>query len=173
MNTQCSIYMERLQDVISLRAADTSGESSYCLGGVGLVKKIRAVGSLKKQFGKGLCDPQMTCVLSSFVLDMTYIKNKYSLYFRYCSFPFFAFCVDFQFYRLKPVTFAFFFFASGSEVTQSCSTLCDPMDCSLPGSSLHGILQARVLEWVAIFLLQGIFPTQGSNPSLPHSRQTL
>ena len=37
-----------------------------------------------------------------------------------------------------------------SEVAQSCPTLCDPRDCSLPGSSLHGILQARVLEWVAI-----------------------
>ena len=37
-----------------------------------------------------------------------------------------------------------------SEVTQSCPTLCDPMDCSPPGSSIHGILQARVLEWVAI-----------------------
>ena len=37
-----------------------------------------------------------------------------------------------------------------SEVAQSCPTLCDPMDCSLPGSSIHGILQARVLEWVAI-----------------------
>ena len=37
-----------------------------------------------------------------------------------------------------------------SEVTQSCPTLCDPMNCSLPGSSLHGILQARVLEWDAI-----------------------
>ena len=33
-----------------------------------------------------------------------------------------------------------------SEVTQSCPTLCDPMDCSLPGSSVHGIFQARVLE---------------------------
>ena len=33
---------------------------------------------------------------------------------------------------------------------QSCSTLSDPMDCSLPGSSVHGIVQARVLEWVAI-----------------------
>ena len=39
---------------------------------------------------------------------------------------------------------------SESEVTQSCPTLCDPMDCSLPGSSIHGIPQARVLEWVAI-----------------------
>ena len=37
-----------------------------------------------------------------------------------------------------------------SEVAQSCLTLCDPMDCSLPGSSIHEILQARVLEWVAI-----------------------
>ena len=37
-----------------------------------------------------------------------------------------------------------------SEVTQLCPTLCDPMDCSLPGSSVHGIFQARVLEWVAI-----------------------
>ena len=37
-----------------------------------------------------------------------------------------------------------------SEVTQSCLTLCDPMDCSPPGSSVHGIFQARILEWVAI-----------------------
>ena len=37
-----------------------------------------------------------------------------------------------------------------TEVTQSCPTLSDPMDCSLPGSSVHGILQARLLEWVAI-----------------------
>ena len=37
-----------------------------------------------------------------------------------------------------------------SEVAQSCPTLCDPMDCSLPGSSIHVILQARVLEWGAI-----------------------
>ena len=39
---------------------------------------------------------------------------------------------------------------SESEVAQSCPTLCDPMDCSLPGSSVHGIWQARVLEWGAI-----------------------
>ena len=39
---------------------------------------------------------------------------------------------------------------SESEVTQSCPTLHDPMDCSLPGSSVHGIFQARVLEWDAI-----------------------
>ena len=42
---------------------------------------------------------------------------------------------------------------SESEVTQSCPTLRDPMDCSLPGSSIHGIFQARVLEWVGHCLL--------------------
>ena len=35
-------------------------------------------------------------------------------------------------------------------VTQSCLTLCDPMDCSLPGSSVHGILQGRIVEWVTV-----------------------
>ena len=39
---------------------------------------------------------------------------------------------------------------SKSEVTQSCPILSEPMDCSLPGSSIHGIFQARVLEWGAI-----------------------
>ena len=42
-----------------------------------------------------------------------------------------------------------------SEVAQSCPTLCDPMDCSLPGSSVHGILQAIVLEWIAIPFSRG------------------
>ena len=42
-----------------------------------------------------------------------------------------------------------------SEVAQLCPTLCDPMDCSLPGSSVHGIFQARELEWVAISFSRG------------------
>ena len=53
-------------------------------------------------------------------------------------------------------------------VTQSCPILCDPMDCSPSGYSVHGILQARILEWIAIFLLQGIFLSQESNPHLLH-----
>jgi len=44
---------------------------------------------------------------------------------------------------------------SESEVAQSCPTLCDPMDCSPPGSTAHGILQARILEWVAISFSRG------------------
>ena len=41
------------------------------------------------------------------------------------------------------------------KIAQSCPTLCDPVDCSLPGSSVHGILQARILEWVAISFSRG------------------
>ena len=44
---------------------------------------------------------------------------------------------------------------SESEIAQSCPTLCDPMDCSLPCSSIHGIFQARVLDWVAISFSKG------------------
>ena len=44
-----------------------------------------------------------------------------------------------------------------SEVAQSCLTLCFPMDCNLPCSSIHGIFQARVLEWVAISFSRGSF----------------
>ena len=47
------------------------------------------------------------------------------------------------------------------------------MDCSPSGFSVHGILQARILEWVAISFSRGIFPTHGSNPHLLHCRQIL
>ena len=49
---------------------------------------------------------------------------------------------------------------------QSCLTLCNPTDCSLPGSSVYGILQAKNTGVGCHFLLQGIFPTQGSNRHL-------
>ena len=56
---------------------------------------------------------------------------------------------------------------------QLCFTLCDLMDCSLPGSSVLGILQASNTEVDCHALLQGIFPTQGSNLRLLHCRQIL
>ena len=55
-------------------------------------------------------------------------------------------------------------------VTQSCPTLCNSRT-SLPGSSVHGILQAKILDWGHISFLQGIFLTQVSNPGLPHCRE--
>ena len=62
---------------------------------------------------------------------------------------------------------------SKSEVAQSCPTLCDPMDCSPPGSSIHGILQARTLEWVAISFSRRSSWPRDMNIGLPHRRQTL
>ena len=50
---------------------------------------------------------------------------------------------------------------SESEFAQLCPTLCDPMDCSLPGSSVHGIFQAIVLEWTAIS-----FSSRSSDPGI-------
>ena len=58
-------------------------------------------------------------------------------------------------------------------VTQSCLILCNPMDCSLPGSSVHGDSPGKNTGVGCHTLLQGIFPTKGSNPGLPHCRQIL
>ena len=58
------------------------------------------------------------------------------------------------------------FFPSLFTYAQLCLTLCNPMDCSPSGSSLHGIFQARILKQRCHFLHQGIFPTQGLNPCL-------
>ena len=65
---------------------------------------------------------------------------------------------------------------SESEVAQSCPTLSDPVDCSPPGSSIHGIIQARVLEWAAIaffeFLLRaGLFQNDCFPFFLPEEAQ--
>ena len=54
------------------------------------------------------------------------------------------------------------------EVAQSCLTLCDPVDCSLPGYPVPGILQARILEWVAISFSRG-----SSNPGIEPGSPTL
>ena len=55
-------------------------------------------------------------------------------------------------------------------VSHSCPTLCSPIDCSLPGSSVHGDSPGQNTGMSCHALLQGILPTQGSNPGLPHCR---
>ena len=66
----------------------------------------------------------------------------------------------------------------GAKLLQSCPTLCDPMDCSPPGSSVHGLLQAGTLEWVAmpfsrvIFLTQNIVGTQQIFILIPQMRKS-
>ena len=54
-------------------------------------------------------------------------------------------------------------------ITQSCSILCDSMDCSPPGSAVHGILQARILEWIAMPFSRE--PTPGNQPREPSALQ--
>ena len=63
--------------------------------------------------------------------------------------------------------------AAVAELLQLCPSLCDPMDCSLLASSVHGTLQAKILEWVAISFSKGIFLTQRSNLCLLHGRKFL
>ena len=58
-------------------------------------------------------------------------------------------------------------------VAQSCPTLCNPMDYNPPGSSVHGILQAGILEWVAIPFSRRFFLIWGLNPGILHCRQIL
>ena len=58
-------------------------------------------------------------------------------------------------------------------VTQLCLTFCNSMDCSPPASSVHGILQAKIVEWVAIPFSRGSSQTQGLNPGLLHCRWIL
>ena len=58
------------------------------------------------------------------------------------------------------VRLSFIFLTCVCVLIQSCLPLCDPMDCSPPGSSIHGILQARILEWVAIPFTKGSSQTR-------------
>ena len=70
--------------------------------------------------------------------------------------------------HLFRASFLSFLAQSRVKVAQSCPTLCNPMDYTV-----RGILQARILEWVAFPFSRGIFPTQGSKPGLPYCRQIL
>ena len=58
-------------------------------------------------------------------------------------------------------------------ITQLCLTLCDPMDCSPPGSSIHGTFQARILEWAAIPFSRGSSQTRDQNLGFSQCRQIL
>ena len=68
-------------------------------------------------------------------------------------------CIASRFFTAETAGKPLHKYESESEVAQSCLTLCDPVDCSLPGFSVHGILQARILEWFTIS-----FPRGSSRP---------
>ena len=85
-------------------------------------------------------------------------KNTTDLYVLICILQLYCiylFCFFGDIYRVFCVLYV--------KLLQLCATLCDPMDCSPPGSSVHGILQARILEWVVVSSSRGILLTQGLN----------
>ena len=81
-------------------------------------------------------------------------KNKKVMLFFFCLHFFLIGFILLEQFRFTAKCF-FVYKLVLSEVAQSCLTLCDPMDCSLPGSSVHGIFQATVLEWTAISFSRG------------------
>ena len=72
------------------------------------------------------------------------------------------------FTKCVPLCLLYYVCVLSSSVAQSHLIPCNPVDCSPPGSSVHGILQGRILEWVSISFSQGIFLTQGLNLCLLH-----
>ena len=76
-----------------------------------------------------------------------YSKNLYNCYCKFYSCGRYEPCLDFG-YCTSIIEYCLL--SVCAKLLQPCPALCDPMDCSLPGSSAHGILQARILEWVAI-----------------------
>jgi len=90
----------------------------------------------------------MEYLLSRFLVDWTISVSTLFNNLFYLSIVYLQYCAHFY-------CTAKWFSYTWSEVAQLCMTLCDPMDYSLPGSSVHGIFQARVLEWVAISFSRG------------------
>ena len=85
----------------------------------------------------------------------------------YCGFNVhFPSCLSFFCHQVKMCLWVYTYVST--LVAQSCLTLCDPMNCGLPGSSVHGIFQARILEWVAISF-SGDLPEPGIQPASPVS----
>ena len=87
---------------------------------------------------------------------------------EWVAFPFSRDLPDTEIKPTSPVLAGRFFttYHLGVKVTQLCLTLCNPMDCSLTGSSIHGIFQARILEWVAISFSRDL-PNPGIEPRSP------
>ena len=105
-------------------------------------------------------------------------KKAYNLNFWILIWPIFQFG-NFKLHCSQPTVslkwYKWLYVWSGTEVLvpQSCPALCNHMDCSPPGFSVPGILQARVLEGVAVLYSRGVFLTQGSNLHLLHCWQIL
>ena len=111
-----------------------------------------------------------------FCSTLLQIRNSHSaltktLYYCKCLFPVLYFCVKLRFPNHDSKLLSLI--ACVCLVHQSCPTLCDSMDCSSPGSSVHGNSPGKNIGVDCHPLLQGIFPSPGLNPHLLHCRQIL
>ena len=94
----------------------------------------------------------MACSTTGFpVHHQLVLLQKFFLHLSSVSVPW----ADFHKYSKSPHVILRVVSCVRAQSLQSCPTLCDPMDCSLPDSSVHGILQARILEWVAMPFSRG------------------
>ena len=100
-------------------------------------------------------------------VDLTYSNTNQSIHFKYVPssvFQLYLNKVKSKKKNIGPKRKTCVWMSVRAKLLQPCLNLCNPMDRSLPGSSVHGILQTRILEWVALpSILQGIFLTEGSN----------
>ena len=119
------------------------------------------MGFSKQEYWSRVPLPSLTCLIEhkTFILIVVKILVFVILFLCCCSSCFFCF--------LMSVILWIFKIDCCCLVPKSCPTLCNPMNCTPPGSFVHAISQARILEWF-FCLLQGIFPTQGLNLHLMH-----
>ena len=125
---------------------DTKSDQCQNLGSIGLAKKFMWV---------------FLCLLNGMFYRTNFLANHMCVCVCVCVYPLYIYVYIYNYIYV------------GSEMAQLCLTLCDPMFCSLLGSSILWIFLARVTGEDCHFLLQGIFPTQGLNLHLPHCRQML
>ena len=131
--------------------------------GYSLLKEITEVHPLLRientcTYGDGVTGPARACMWSgknrgweiyTHINVYASYSNKYIFHSYMCT----NMCDLFELCKINNLTLTVCPFLK--IVAQSCLTLCDPMDYSLPGSSVHGIFQARILEWLAIFFSRG------------------
>ena len=101
-----------------------------------------------------LCDRNKNYIKNIQIVSEQFNSRKISLLNEWCWDSWIPTCKRMKLDSLQP-THTPHIIIKESEVAQTCPTLCDPMDCSLPGFSVQGIFQARVLEWVAISFSRG------------------
>ena len=133
------------------------------LGCLGLIPRLLTI---LKMSSCQMCHPAISCPSNEFTCSENNERFIYCMQNFYCICKNPYFCIYLKFSLSRIIRWALCSLCVYFKSLQSCSTLCDPMDCSTSGSSVHGILQAKNTGVGCWSLLQGIFPTQGLNSCL-------